>query len=424
MKTRAGVRFTGIMLGVVAVVLATGMVTPGAASATRAARPAVSQTEAEPEAAVFRNWVAVGDSYSSGEGSPPFDADSAGSRCHRSSKAWPRLLGVDHHLACTGATIDDFYGSQRDALVALNQSRTVDAVTVTIGGNDIPFAGVISDCYQNEDCTLAGVNNSIDGVAQRLADIDGDGVYHDIETAAPAAEVIVVGYPRLLPTRYQDVVENCRPADGRLFSFSQAEVERLNETATHLDQRLRQAAGRAGVRYLSTLNALDGHELCTSDAWVRPIKPDCSDRLPNPSTLCGHPWERANPPKHGQRALANVVRQLTHRPPPTLGVVWGPNQQGFGQVRPRKFYGGGTSTGMVRQITWTSWGGQRARGRGIGYYIPPGGYGYQARPEPARIVASDLGDCQGQLAYRRVDWYFPGQGQTLGDGGYFDICPN
>lgn len=47
-----------------------------------------------------------------------------------------------------------------------------------------------------------------------------------------------------------------------------------------------------------------------------------------------------------------------------------------------------------------------------------------ARPEPANVVASDLGNCQGQLAYRRVDWYFPGQGQTLGDGGHFDICPN
>lgn len=295
MRARAGVGITVVVAVLVAAVAASAVATSTAAPRSPAA--------AQPEAAVFRNWVAIGDSYSSGEGSPPFDADSAGSRCHRSSKAWPRLLGVDHHLACTGATIDDFYGSQRDALVALNQSRTVDAVTVTIGGNDIPFAGVISDCYQN-DCTLAGVNNSIDGVAQRLADINGDGVYHDIETAAPAAEVIVVGYPRLLPTRYQDVVENCRP-DGRLFSFSRAEVERLNDAATRLNRRLRQAAGRAGVRYLSTLNALDGHELCTSDAWVRPIKPACWEDLPIASTLCGHPWESDS--KHGQRRLADAV---------------------------------------------------------------------------------------------------------------------
>lgn len=435
MRSPAGVRFTSIAVSVVAVLVG-GVATSVAAGSSQTARPVVSHVPAEPEAAVFHNWVALGDSYSSGEGSPPFDqgTNGGGNRCRRSSLGWPRLLRVEHHLACSGARIQHLYEGQMSApddrgqiarLTALNQSSPVDAVTITIGGNDIPFAGVIGDCYTQLVCSLGGVNDRIDQVAQQLADTNGNGVYRDIQNAAPSGEVIVVGYPRLFPTDYRDVVDNCRPASGAVFGFSRREVERLNAAAGYLDTQLRQAARRAYASYVSTLDALDGHELCTRDAWLRPIQASCYPLPVIGSALCGHPWERTDRPvKHGQQRIADIVRQVTHRPPPTLGVVWAPNQQGFGQVRPRRFYGGGTSTGLVKRLVWDSWGEAQATARGIGYYVPPNGYGYQARPEPANVVASDLGNCQGRTAYRRVDWYFPGQGQTLGDGGYFDICPN
>src|SRR4051812_33682246 len=51
--------------------------------------------------------VALGDSYSSGEGNAPFDTDAA--TCHRGASAWPRLLGQQvagstvKLLACSGA---------------------------------------------------------------------------------------------------------------------------------------------------------------------------------------------------------------------------------------------------------------------------------------------------------------------------------
>lgn len=260
----------------------------------------------------FTNWVSVGDSYSSGEGSPPFDTDTAGSRCHRSAKAWPRLLGTDHHLACTGATIDDIYGSQRDALAALNQNSPVDAITVTIGGNDIGFRDVLTACYLDEECSDPLINNRIDGVAQRLADINGHGVYHDLETAASTARVVVVGYPRLFPTDYGDVVDNCRPA-GVGVGFSSSEVALLNAAAVHLDQRLREAAGRAGVAYVSTLNALEGHELCTRASWIRPVNAACGFG----SNLCAHPWEQprrpGRPAKHGQQRIADIVQRAQPR---------------------------------------------------------------------------------------------------------------
>lgn len=294
-------------------VLVTAVVVgPAAGAQDQGDRPGGSPA---PEIADHHFWVALGDSYSSGEGNPPFDAgtDVSGNRCHRSPRAWPRLLGADRRLACSGATIDDLFGGQMDVgpddrgqleqLAEIDASATVDAVTLTIGGNDIPFADVIADCYKNADCALADINTRINNVGLRLADERGRGALLSVSNAARSATVILVGYPRLFPTDYGDVVANCR----RPFNagFGEAEVQRLNSAASRFDRRLRQAAGRAGARYVSVLNALDGHELCTSASWVRPIQAICYPVPVVGSALCGHPWESGS--KHGQRALADAV---------------------------------------------------------------------------------------------------------------------
>lgn len=125
------------------------------------------------------------------------------------------------------------------------------------------------------------------------------------------------------------------------------------------------------------------------------------------------------------RLLVPLVAQLTaaaNRPPrqvtqPTLGVAWLPDQRGWGEVEPATIDGGGSAGGQVDDIAWDSWGGEEATGTGTGYYVGPGQFGYQASPRTATIVASDLGDCHGQLAYRRVHWYFASEGETPDSGG-------
>ncbi|GAA4752170.1 hypothetical protein GCM10023199_34400 [Actinomycetospora chibensis] len=109
---------------------------------------------------------------------------------------------------------------------------------------------------------------------------------------------------------------------------------------------------------------------------------------------------------------------------PTLGAVWAPNQTGFGAVRPPEVYAGGDPTGMVTDVTWQSWGGPTAIGRGTGSWMPPDGYVSDSVSRPAVVVATNLGDCHGRLAYRSVGWYFPTEGETsLPPGnGYEDIC--
>ncbi|HEX2383472.1 MAG TPA: hypothetical protein VHI95_12595 [Acidimicrobiales bacterium] len=104
--------------------------------------------------------VAVGDSYASGEGA--MGAGWTNAACHRSSLAGPAnaaglLNGVRStsftSLACTGATTASLIGSggQLSAL----PSGPIDALTMSIGGNDIGFAGIVSTCMlpPPSDCT-------------------------------------------------------------------------------------------------------------------------------------------------------------------------------------------------------------------------------------------------------------------------------
>src|SRR5437763_5750077 len=68
-------------------------------------------------------YVALGDSYASGEANPPFDKGTAvpgrgGDDCHRSSKAYPRVLKVNNrlnvvHKACSGAVTQDILDHAR-----------------------------------------------------------------------------------------------------------------------------------------------------------------------------------------------------------------------------------------------------------------------------------------------------------------------
>lgn len=103
---------------------------------------------------------------------------------------------------------------------------------------------------------------------------------------------------------------------------------------------------------------------------------------------------------------------------PTLGTVWAPNQKGYGEIRPTIVFNGGATSGLIEDVTWDSWGGPEARGRGQAYdptFATPG-------TAPAVIVAYDLGSCAGATRYRAVTWYFPGRGETFVPANGQRIC--
>lgn len=112
-------------------------------------------------------WLAVGDSYSSGEGmSDAFDKP-GDNRCQRSSTAYAQRAAVEMSpslsfdpvvfLACAGATVaridpgrlppDELVDKDRASQLAhLEPTDMFDVISLTFGGNDIGFDRVIKTC--------------------------------------------------------------------------------------------------------------------------------------------------------------------------------------------------------------------------------------------------------------------------------------
>jgi hypothetical protein len=254
-------------------------------------------------------WVAMGDSFSSGEGNPPFDAGtdvfSFGRRldgCHRSSSAWPRQLGVNPvwHLSCSGAKVKDFYsGQEKISPDNVGQIRTLQAierglrargehvrlVTLTIGGNDIGFADILGDCFFRE--CLAHFEQNENHV--RALRVPVAQLLRQLKANVPGARIVLAGYPRLFPDSQAENV-----ACGWL---TPTERIRANTLLAEVNVTLNQAAKDAGATFAFVSDALDGHELCSADSWMFEVDP----------LVWGNDQRQGHPTLLGQRAIAAVV---------------------------------------------------------------------------------------------------------------------
>ena len=105
----------------------------------------VTTAAAAPASAATPNYVALGDSYSSGVGSGSYISSSG--NCLRSTKAYSALWAAAHSpssyasVACSGATTNDVINNQVGTL-----SASTSLVSITIGGNDVGFSSVLENC--------------------------------------------------------------------------------------------------------------------------------------------------------------------------------------------------------------------------------------------------------------------------------------
>jgi hypothetical protein len=71
--------------------------------------------------------------------------------------------------------------------------------------------------------------------------------------------------------------------------------------------------------------------------------------------------------------LIAAVASASRPAVPVLGNAHAfPAGKGFGTVKPKTVYFGGDPTGKFTNLTWTGWGSARSKGKGKGYYPPPG----------------------------------------------------
>lgn len=95
------------------------------------------------------------------------------------------------------------------------------------------------------------------------------------------------------------------------------------------------------------------------------------------------------------------------------------NGKGLGQSQPGIIYFGGDPTGRVMDVTWNSWGGDKAEAAGLGNWREAGVGTHEA---PATVVAFDVGTCNGKRAYRKAAIFFPQRGEAFDPANGVNIC--
>jgi hypothetical protein len=127
---------------------------------------------------------------------------------------------------------------------------------MTIGGNDIGFAGLI---YQ---CTLGDCSTALDRTRATLETTLGsalDQVYNGVKArASDGAKIIVLGYPRVFSGA------SCFGTLG----ITSTERTKANALADALDGVLAAHASKDGVTYRTAIAAFTGHAVCSASRWV------------------------------------------------------------------------------------------------------------------------------------------------------------
>jgi lysophospholipase L1-like esterase len=215
------------------------------------------------------NYVALGDSYSSGTGTRTYIND--GTSCQRSLYAYPELaksrIGATLSFdACAGAVTTDVLNNQLGHLTS-----ATNFVTISIGGNDAGFANVITRCALPwpYNCT-SDINNAI-AFMQNTLPGRLDSVYTAIRAHAANAKVVVVGYPRLFNG------STCN-LGARI---SATEEGQLNHAADVLAGVVSARAGAHSFAFVDPRSAFSAHEICSGSEWL--------NGLSNPTSESYHP---------------------------------------------------------------------------------------------------------------------------------------
>ena len=198
-------------------------------------------------------YDALGDSYGSGYGVPPYDG-----LCGRSSAAYAvqidgrMRIDLDDFAACAGATTGSLLATQLGVL-----DETTALVTVSIGGNDIGWGTAVGACLlgTDEQCagalaaTTAVIENQLPGLLRET--------YDQIEAAAPNAHVVVTGYPRLFSPKFGDYL-----------GASPAEQQVMNDGADLLNAVIAKVAAEYGFQFVDVTKRFDGHGVNAPSPWI------------------------------------------------------------------------------------------------------------------------------------------------------------
>jgi lysophospholipase L1-like esterase len=252
-------------------------------------------------------FVALGDSYAAGNLIPDSPAGTPAG-CLRSSHNYgadaAAALGMAGYVdaTCTGATTGSMtqpesvpLGTNPPQFDALAADDSV--VTLTIGGDDIGFLGILETCAKLSLTSLFGNpcqrHYTTGGTDQLVAAVNAAApkvaaVLQAIASRAPDARVLVVGYPDILPVSGH----GCYP----LVPFAVGDVPYLRGIEVDLNQMLARTAAANGATFVDTYTATTGHDACTGARTK-----DVESLIPTSLAYPFHPNQR------GEQVMAQQV---------------------------------------------------------------------------------------------------------------------
>ncbi|MFC9583361.1 SGNH/GDSL hydrolase family protein [Streptomyces yangpuensis] len=204
-------------------------------------------------------YVALGDSYSSGLGAGNYDG--ASGNCKRTTRAYPALWAAAHSpqtfafTACSGARTGDVLSGQ---LGPLNSGT--DLVSITIGGNDAGFSDVMTTCVLQSESTCVNRVNQAKAYVDSTLPAQLDQVYNAIDSRAPGARVVVLGYPR-----FYKLNGTCTAG------LTEGERAAINGAADHLNAAIAKRAANHGFTFASVAGTFTGHEICSGSPWLHSV---------------------------------------------------------------------------------------------------------------------------------------------------------
>jgi len=204
------------------------------------------------------HYVALGDSYSSGDGAGSYSDGS----CRESANAYPVLWTAANGPAsftnetCSGATTSSVISTQLGGL-----SSATTLVSITVGGNDVGFASVMETCVLESTSSCVNAVNSAQAQAQSTLPAALNAVLADIKADAPNAKIVVLDYPQ-----FYDLSKS-----SSCLGLSTTDRTALNGGAALLDSEISAAAGRNGDTFVDVVPHFAGHQICDSGSYLNSV---------------------------------------------------------------------------------------------------------------------------------------------------------
>ena len=227
-------------------------------------------------------YVSIGSSYAAGFGIQPQEPGAGA--CGRSLLDYPNLVAAKLHLqlddvSCGGAVIADALretqGANPPQINAVNSQTRL--VTMTIGGNDVGYIATAIACgHSHSTCTASSNPAQINAAFQALPNALTR-LIQAVRTKAPAAIIVLVTYPRLVP-----------PTACPALHYSPAATRLVGSMGSRLEQVFVHVAKTDHVRLADPYVLGATHGPCATDAsqWVAGLV--ASNGFAYHPTVAGH----------------------------------------------------------------------------------------------------------------------------------------